>query len=363
MLAMQRQPRIFSLLIIVMDLSGVRLFSSKMPKRQRIPWRTSEYLFSSSTTSLRLSRHDDSDLLFDRCRYLQSTTRMYSTADSELEQQAQPSTLGRTNLLHTQLSRIDVNASSLHNAAIQSIQDPTQGYNNEYGKPAIRCYRSFIYPKIKDENSVSNDSIQQAASALRCARQIDFLIKRHRSAQSDLIRHVDTATERTVYPLIVVLDNVRSALNVGSLFRTADATGCALLVTVGITPHPLGSGADKLAKSALGAEHCVPSRHFESLTTALEFLRMAYPQYTLVGMETTHVSKEYTKVEYPSDGIALLLGNEVTGMDVNILPHLDQVVEIPMFGLKNSLNIAACAPVVLYEILRQWNAVDIRGID
>ena len=56
-------------------------------------------------------------------------------------------------------------------------------------------------------------------------------------------------------------------------------------------------------------------------------------------------------------GTALVLGDEVTGVDTDILPLLDAVVEIPMFGTKNSLNIAACAPVVLYEILRQWNVL------
>ena len=237
---------------------------------------------------------------------------------------------------------------------MQSIQNPIQGYNNEYGKPAIRCYRSFIYPK-SIEGGGATDSVQQTAAALRCARQVEFLIKRHKSAQSDLIRHVDTATERTLYPLIVVLDNVRSALNVGSLFRTADATGCTLIITVGITPHPLGSGADKLAKSALGAEYCVPSQHFERWMDVLGFLQSSYPDYALIGMETTNISQDYTKVDYPVGGVVLFLGNEVTGVDTDMLPLLDKVVEIPMFGLKNSLNIAACAPVVLYEILRQWN--------
>jgi tRNA G18 (ribose-2'-O)-methylase SpoU len=286
-------------------------------------------------------------------RYYTRSSRLHLAAESESQSDTFPSTLERTNLLQRQLSQLDIDASALHEAAIQSIQNPTEGYNNSYGKSAIRCYRSFIYPK---SDEFTPDPIQQLAFASRCARQVDFLIKRHKSAQSDLIRHVDTSTERTVYPIILVLDNVRSALNVGSLFRTADATGCTMVVTVGITPHPLGSGADKLAKSALGAEHCVPSKHFELVTDVLKYLRDTYPDYTLVGMETTHFSLDYTQMEYPRRGIVLFLGNEVTGVDTEILPLLNQVVEIPMHGLKNSLNIAACAPVVLYEILRQWDA-------
>ena len=286
------------------------------------------------------------------------TTRLYSTTDNGSKSLTQQSSLERSSLMQGQLSQLNINSTALHDAAMQSIQNPIQGYNNEYGKPAIRCYRSFIYPKSNEGGgggATTTDVVQQIAAASRCARQIEFLIKRHKSAQSELIRHVDTATERTLYPLIVVLDNVRSALNVGSLFRTADATGCTLFITVGITPHPLGSGADKLAKSALGAEHCVPSQHFERWMDVLGFLRSSYPEYALIGMETTNLSQDYTKVDYPATGVVLFLGNEVTGVETDILPQLDQVVEIPMFGLKNSLNIAACAPVVLYEILRQWN--------
>ena len=105
---------------------------------------------------------------------------------------------------------------------------------------------------------------------------------------------------------------------------------------------------------------------------ALEYLEEYRPNVMLVGMETTERSKLYNMIEYPgqeaalsdnlivenesmvSPGVALFLGNEVSGVDTDIMPLLDEVVEIPMYGLKNSLNVAACAPVVLYEILRQW---------
>ena len=75
-------------------------------------------------------------------------------------------------------------------------------------------------------------------------------------------------------------------------------------------------------------------------------------------METTGKSKIYTTMDYESyreSGVALILGNEVTGVDTEIMNnYLDGIIEIPTFGAKNSLNVAACAPVVLYEILRQW---------
>lgn len=159
------------------------------------------------------------------------------------------------------------------------------------------------------------------------------------------------------FPLIILLDNVRSAFNVGSLFRTADAAGCSEVITTGITPHPGGSGADKLSKSALGADRMVPSRHFDTTLQAIAALREELPDYELIGVETTELSVVYSDYDYAKEGDVLVLGNEVTGVDTEIIPLLDAVVEIPMFGAKNSLNIASCAPIVLYEVLRQWKVV------
>jgi len=163
----------------------------------------------------------------------------------------------------------------------------------------------------------------------------------------------------------VVLDNVRSAFNVGSIFRTAEACGCSEVITTGITAHPNGNGAEKLSKSALGADKYVASRHFVTTREAVEYLRKEKPYLFLVGMETTEISKCYTKVNYPGsgsesgmNGTAIFLGNEVSGIDTEIMSILDEIVEIPMFGAKNSLNIAACAPIVMYEILRQWKIID-----
>ena len=205
----------------------------------------------------------------------------------------------------------------------------------------------------------------------RCAQQIDFLMKRHKSHLAEWLRHHDAVdarsndslnkndmSQRQTFPLILLLDNVRSAFNVGSLFRTADAAGCEQVLTTGITPHPLGSGAEKVHKSALGAELVVPSRHFTTTRDAILFLRQELPDYQIVGVETTARSVAYTEQCYSRKGAVLVLGNEVTGVDTDLLQEMDAIVEIPMFGAKNSLNVAACAPVVLYEIIRQWKRVD-----
>jgi len=254
--------------------------------------------------------------------------------------------------LRQQLESLGVDADRLHRAVLQSMQDPTQGYDDAFGKPAIKAYRAF-YLQQQKEATTDHQAIVVAG---RCARQVDFLRKRHLSQQAEWVRHTDDipSASRKVHRLVVVLDNVRSAFNVGSLYRTADACGCTEVITTGITPHPRGGGAEKVSKSALGAERFVPTRHFDTMQTALHHVRTKYPDWKVVGMETTEQSVLYTDMEYPDRGVVLVLGNEVTGVDTEIMPLLDAVVEIPMFGAKNSLNIAACAPVVLYEILRQW---------
>ena len=267
----------------------------------------------------------------------------------------------REQLLHEQLSSIGVNADGIFEAALQSIENPTAGYDGDFGKPAIRTYRTFVYPKTTHESDLAahdqNNSISLKAAAGRTARQVDFLIKRHQTHQSEWVRHHDVIRDRRrVFPLILILDNVRSAFNVGSLDRTADATGCKAVYTCGITPHPNGSGAEKLAKSALGAELLLETKHFATTRAAIHHLRESEPDFTIVGMETTEQSKTYTEFAFDSHPkVALVLGNEVTGVDTNVFEELDCMVEIPTFGAKNSLNVAACAPVVLYEIIRQWN--------
>ena len=307
--------------------------------------------------------------------------------------------------LHVQLRNIGINAQELQDAAIRSATT-TEGYDPQYGRSAIRTYRKFIDPKSKHVEltrvrDCDANGTELVAAAARCARQIDFLAKRFRSHEADWVRHTDVQDpdedipiqhKRKPFPLIVVLDNVRSAFNVGSIFRTADACNCCLVLTTGITPHPNGSGAEKVAKSALGADRVVPTLHFPTTKEALEYLRRDWPEVSLIAMETTRRSLSYTHVVYPgkhyvlqqqqdkhdkeetstsdlqlslqsAPGTALFLGNEVTGVDTEIMPLLDTIVEIPMFGAKNSLNIAACAPVVMYEILRQWGVMDLDHTD
>lgn len=282
-------------------------------------------------------------------------------------------TVRRKNLLHERLQEIGIDATRLEAAAIQSIQDPMQGFDARYGKSSIKTYVAFIDPKTKrnrkpssideearnsveEEQSSTTTNTKLAAEANRVAHHIDFLIKRHKAHEAEWIRHHDFVSDsdavnetdnsnerRQVFPIIVVLDNLRSAANVGNIFRTADATGCRLVITTGITPHPNGNGAQKVQKASLGAERYVPHRHFLTTRDAIDLVRTEFPDYTVIGMETTQHSIPHTEHQFSKQGVVLLLGNEVTGVDTTIMQELcDAIVEIPMFGAKNSLNVAAC---------------------
>ena len=145
----------------------------------------------------------------------------------------------------------------------------------------------------------------------------------------------------------VVLDNIRSAFNVGSVFRTCDAAGVEHLYLCGISACPPNP---KLVKTALGAEQTVPWSHHIRALEVLNGLRAE--GYTLFAVERTDRSLPYTEVDYP-ERCVLIFGHEVAGVARPLLERADQVIEIPMLGRKNSLNVATSAGVVLFELVRR----------
>ena len=146
---------------------------------------------------------------------------------------------------------------------------------------------------------------------------------------------------------IVVLDNIRSAFNVGSIFRTCDAAGVRHLYLTGITALPPNP---KILKASLGAEEMVPWSHTLSALDAITALRASGTH--IVSVELTDRSRPYHGVDYPED-VAFIFGHEVAGVAVPILTASDQVVEIPMLGRKNSLNVGTSVGIVLFELVRR----------
>jgi len=149
-------------------------------------------------------------------------------------------------------------------------------------------------------------------------------------------------------PLIGVLDQLRSAFNVGSIFRTAEAARIRELLLCGITPYPPHAQLDR---TALGTAHRVPWRHYISTLDALADLRArSIPVWAI---EVCARAESIRQVTFPAP-VAVVFGHETAGVDPAVLAAADRVVEIPLYGRKNSLNVANTFAAVTFEILRQW---------
>jgi 23S rRNA (guanosine2251-2'-O)-methyltransferase len=150
-------------------------------------------------------------------------------------------------------------------------------------------------------------------------------------------------------PLVVILDNIRSHHNVGSVFRTADAFRVEKIILCGYTPVPPHRD---IHKTALGATDSVEWSYSES---TLEAVNWAKEQgYTTLAVEQTENSVKLNELE-PSQykGLALVFGNEVGGVEQDVIDACDQVLEVPMEGTKHSLNISVCAGIVLWEVFNK----------
>jgi tRNA G18 (ribose-2'-O)-methylase SpoU len=149
--------------------------------------------------------------------------------------------------------------------------------------------------------------------------------------------------------LYIILDNLRSAFNVGSIFRLCDALRVGGLFLCGYTAHPPHV---KLEKTSLGTVGYVPWKHFGSTVDALR--HCALHRIPVWACETTSVSVPYHSVRYPSP-VAIVFGNEALGVSREVLESCERIIELPMAGFKNSVNVAASVAVVGYEILRGGN--------
>ncbi len=151
------------------------------------------------------------------------------------------------------------------------------------------------------------------------------------------------------YRLHIILDNVRSAYNVGAFFRIADATGCTMLHLCGITAYPPNP---KLEKTALGTTETVAWKYYSSTDEAVTAIRKQ--KIILYSCEYTKDSVDYRSVDYPLP-IALIFGHELEGVQEGIIRKSDKLISIPMRGTKSSLNVETAGSVIIYEALRSIN--------
>jgi tRNA G18 (ribose-2'-O)-methylase SpoU len=143
----------------------------------------------------------------------------------------------------------------------------------------------------------------------------------------------------------VILHNIRSAYNVGSIFRTADAVGIEKIYLTGYTPNP--DKDKKIEKTALGAENYVLWQSYKNLNYLLKKLKKE--GFKIVALEQSKKSIPYYKFK-PQFDIVLILGNEVRGLNRKTLEKCDFILEIPMFGKKESLNVSVAFGIVAYDL-------------
>lgn len=155
---------------------------------------------------------------------------------------------------------------------------------------------------------------------------------------------------------IALLSNIRSAHNVGSMFRTADAAGIERLYLCGITPSPadmLGSARKSLEKTALGAENSVPWE--KCARTADCIRRLKASGYLICAVELTPTAVPYYEADClkkNTEKLAFIVGHEVDGLPKALLNKCDVVVNIPMHGKKESLNVAVAFGIIAFEIAK-----------
>lgn len=158
--------------------------------------------------------------------------------------------------------------------------------------------------------------------------------------------------------IILIAHDIRSTHNVGSLLRTAEGLGVHRVIFTGYTPYPEQPGQDPrlphirakltkdIHKTALGAEAIVPWRHEQDIGHTLRAL--AAQGYTIVGLEQS--SQSISLPQYaPASKLAILLGREVEGIDPDLLHYCHDIVEIPMYGKKESYNVVQAAAMMLYH--------------
>ena len=163
----------------------------------------------------------------------------------------------------------------------------------------------------------------------------------------------DAFAQAEKLPLAVVLDNVRSLHNVGSVFRTSDAFRVERIVLCGITATPPSA---EIHKTALGAEEVVEWQYFESTMDAIAALRGdGYKVYSIEQCQGSIALQDFDTA--PGERYAVVLGNEVKGVQQAVVDASDGAIEIPQFGTKHSLNVSVTAGMVIWEFAKKLGLV------
>jgi len=156
------------------------------------------------------------------------------------------------------------------------------------------------------------------------------------------------ASDKT--PIVLVLDNIRSGLNVGAAFRTADGFAIEKIYLCGITAQPPHR---EILKTAIGANESMEWEYIKETKNIVEQLKGE--GYYIAAVEQAEDSTSLQDFALPMDAkVALIFGNEVKGVDVEVMNLINECIEVPQFGTKHSFNISVCMGIVLWEVFRKW---------
>lgn len=160
---------------------------------------------------------------------------------------------------------------------------------------------------------------------------------------------VEEFKETEKIPVVVILDNIRSMYNIGSVFRTADAFLIEKIYLCGITATPPHK---EIRKTALGATESVEWEYVKEISELIQDLKKQ--NYQILSIEQTEGSKDLSEIELNSnDKFALIFGNEVEGVQQEVINQSDSSIEIPQGGTKHSLNVSVCAGIILWEMFKK----------
>ena len=185
-----------------------------------------------------------------------------------------------------------------------------------------------------------------------CSLFVIYFISMYKKLQNDELNRISADEMKSIekVPVTIVLDNIRSLNNIGSVFRTADAFLMEQIYLCGITATPPHRD---IQKTALGATETVNWKHFSTTLEAIELLKQQ--GYKIAAVEQTENSTFLNEFNInKNEKWALVFGNEVSGVDQDVINCCDVVIEIPQFGSKHSLNISVSAGIVVWEIQKKY---------
>lgn len=170
-------------------------------------------------------------------------------------------------------------------------------------------------------------------------------------------KSVDEFKRSDKFPIVVVLENIRSAYNVGSVFRTSDAFLIEAIYIIGYSAKPPHK---EIKKTALGAEETVTWKYFKTSEEAIDELKTS--KYKVYAVEQAEESYKLHSANFrQNEKIAVVFGNEVSGVEQTTIHLCDGCIEIPQLGMKHSLNIATAAGIVLWELIRSKMPPAVKG--